>query len=83
MNDYLTFKRMITPLIIQFLFWLLVFITVISAIVTMFTTSFLTGLMFLLLGPLAARLWCEMIVVLFSINDTLTDIRNAVQKPAE
>ncbi len=34
------------------------------------------GLMWTLIGPIAARIYCELLIVIFSINDTLTEIKN-------
>ena len=36
------------------------------------------GLHFIIVMPLVIRLWCEFCVLLFRINDTLTDIRNGL-----
>jgi hypothetical protein len=36
------------------------------------------AILIILIGPLAVRLWCEMIVVLFRINESLTDIRDSI-----
>lgn len=75
MNDYLTFKKMITPILIQGLFWLGVVGCVISGLF-MFSQSFITGLLTILLGPIVVRLYCELIIVIFSINDSLNEIKN-------
>ena len=75
MNDYLTFKKMITPIIIQVLFWVGV-VGCILAGIFMFSQSFLNGLLIILVGPVFVRLYCELIIVIFSINDTLTEIKN-------
>jgi hypothetical protein len=74
MDEYLTFRRLITPSLVQLVFWLgLVFIVIIG-LGTMFTWSFWQGLAILVLGPLVLRIYCEIVIVLFRINNTLTDI---------
>ena len=35
----------------------------------------LTGLLLLFLGPLAVRIWCELLLLLFRMNETLADIK--------
>ena len=77
MNEYLTFEKMITPLIIQIVFWLGVVVTVLGGLTTMFTTSFFYGLMILVLGPLVIRIYCEITIIFFRIHDTLRDIRDS------
>jgi hypothetical protein len=39
----------------------------------------IVGLGTLILGPLLVRLWCEMLMLPFRINGTLTDIRNTLR----
>jgi hypothetical protein len=40
------------------------------------TQSFLAGVGLLVFGPLAARINCELLIVMFKINEALQDIRN-------
>ena len=75
MNDFLAFRKMITPLFIQFIFWIAVIATVISALIAMFSGSFLYGLIMLILGPFIARIYCELLIILFRIYDELVAIR--------
>ncbi len=82
MKDFLFFRKMITPMIIQILFWIGIVVVVIGGFVTMFTSSFLAGLGMVILGPIGVRLWTELLIVIFKINDTLTDIRNNTKKDA-
>jgi len=80
MGDILAFRKMITPLVIEIVFWILVVLTVIGGLVTLFSghgiSSVVTGLLTIFLGPLALRIWCEIIIVLFRIYDVLRDIRD-------
>ncbi|MDB5366605.1 MAG: hypothetical protein JWM77_2532 [Rhodospirillales bacterium] len=85
MDEYLNFRRLITPSLVQIVFWLgLVFILIIG-LGTMFTWSFWQGLAMLVLGPLVLRIYCEIVIVLFRINNTLTDMldlqRETVARP--
>ena len=79
-QDYLFFRKMLTPLIIQIVFWIGVVVTFVGGIVAMFTTGFLQGLLTAILGPVIVRIWTELIIVMFKINDSLSDIRAAKLK---
>ena len=82
MNDYLTFKKMVTPLIIQAAFWLGVAGYVIMAIMAFMGDQAGLGLVYLAIGPLVWRIICEIVIILFSINDTLTQTRNLLRERA-
>ena len=75
MKDFLTFKRMITPLFIQIIFWALLAISVISSISAMFTHGFWRGLLFLILSPIFIRIGCEILIVFFRMHEDLVAIR--------
>lgn len=70
------FDNMLTPKIITVVYWLMLAGCVIGGIVAMFTTSFWTGLVGLVLGVLFARIWCELLIVLFKMNDALQALRS-------
>jgi hypothetical protein len=83
MDDYLTFRKMITPIIIQVVFWIGAVLIALIALWQIFSGAtanygggslVLKGLVFLLLGPLFWRIFCELLIVIFRINDTLTEI---------
>jgi hypothetical protein len=85
MEDFIKFRKMITPLIIQILFWVGVAITVISALWMMGTSfgrfgggagQFLGGLIFLVVGPVLVRVYTELLILFFRMNETLTEIRD-------
>jgi hypothetical protein len=78
---------MITPIIIQILFWLGVIIAVIFGIVSIVygvirsdVTTLLYGLLVLILGPVAVRIYCEILILFFRINETLTEISNKIDR---
>ena len=83
MDEFLKFKKMITPIIIQIIFWVGVISSVISGVVMIITGDsyygegggILIGLLFIFLGPIVVRIYCEFLILFFSINDTLTDIK--------
>jgi hypothetical protein len=81
MRDFLLFRRMVTPLIIQLLFWLAFLGVVLGG-----SVAFLVGLiradvellvgsvLVVTLSPLVLRIYAELLILLFRINETLTDI---------
>ena len=89
MEEYLSFRKMITPVIIKVLFWIGVAVPVISGLVMIGgsfgrygggATTFLMGLFTMLLGPVVVRIYCEILILIFQINDTLTEIKEALAK---
>ena len=88
MGDFLKFKRMITPVIIQILFWVGVVACVILGLVTMVVGvaserggggQVISGLLMILLGPIVVRVYCEVLIVVFAINNTLTEMKNIMK----
>jgi len=89
MDDFLKFRKMITPTIIQILFWVGVAGAVIGALVMMGMSfgrygggaaQFLGGLVFLVVGPVMVRIYCELLILIFRMNETLTEIKNGLAK---
>jgi hypothetical protein len=79
MKDVFLFDSMLTPKIIIFIYWLGLISVVIGAIGTMFAEyggGFWTGLGILLFGLIGTRVWCELLIVLFKINENLQKIAN-------
>jgi hypothetical protein len=74
-KDLLFFDKMVMPKVITFIYWLMLLACVVAGLATMLG-SFLTGLGILVGGVIAARLYCELIIVLFKMNESLTAIRN-------
>ena len=83
MNEYLTFRKMITPVIIQILFWLGLVVIVIGGIGSMFSAEggFWAGLLILVFGTIGWRIYCELIIVFFQMNKSLQDIRERGTNP--
>jgi uncharacterized membrane protein len=84
MGEYLKFDRMITPIIIQIIFWVLVVICVVAGLISMFGGESgyqrLQGLLIFIIGPILVRIYCEIMIVMFQINDKLHDIRENTKK---
>jgi uncharacterized membrane protein len=84
MGEYLKFDRMITPIIIQVIFWIIVVVDVVLGLISMFGGNSgmerLGGLALFIIGPILARVFCEFVIVTFQINDKLHDIRENTKK---
>jgi hypothetical protein len=88
--DLLMFRRMIAPTIIMVLFWLGMVGVVgyglfgaVGAFAMGVGPGVLFGLVALItipIGLLAVRLYAELAILLFRMNDTLTDIKNLLEK---
>ena len=78
MQDFLKFRVMITPLIIQAIFWIASGIFVLVGLFTLFTAEGAAkfgGLLVIFLGPLAVRIYAEIMLVAFRMNENLEAIR--------
>lgn len=76
MNDFLTFRKMITPCLVQILFWISIALFVFIAIVDIIhQVNWRIILEIIILGPLASRIICELLILLFRINDHLAAIK--------
>ena len=86
-GGFWTFRTMITPVIIQILFWLGVIACVIIGCIVIKNAyndyrerwdeaQLMVGLAYILIGPLAVRIYCELLILLFRMNETLTEIKN-------
>ena len=83
--DFLVFRRMITPILIQVVYWMLIVGVVISAGWVLWsgflnedsTGRFLIACLLLVVGLPVVRILTEVFLTAFRINGTLTDIRGA------
>ena len=94
--DFLSFRRMVTPIVIQVFFWLGVAAILLFAAIIFIAA--LTGpggrhagapevigglCAMVFLVPLSLLLWrvyCEVLMLLFRMNETLVDIRNGLEQ---
>ena len=75
MREYLSFRRMITPVFIQIIFWVAVAAIVIAAIVQIGNNHAASGVLILIFGPIGARIYAEILIVIFRIHDDVAAIR--------
>lgn len=89
MRDYLYFDTMITPKIITFIYWLMLAAAAIAGLVmlskgfTVMKYSGFAGFGMIVVAPilvvavaLVVRIYCEIMIVLFKMNEALQDIRH-------
>lgn len=84
MGDFLAFRKMITPTVIQIVFWLGVIGCVIAGLsilsggdslaMVMPVPPTLLAVLVLTVGPLVIRIYCELLMVLFRIYESLRNI---------
>jgi hypothetical protein len=93
MGDFLAFRKMITPAVIQIFFWLGVIVCVVAGLgildnsemlaATSPVSPTLTAVLVLVVGPLLVRIYCELLMVLFRIYESLRAIElSRVREPA-
>lgn len=82
-TNILNFDVMISTKLIKLLYYILLIVVIIGAFITMFTrnpftgqSNFLSGLLMLILGPIGVRVWAEVMIVLFNINDNLAKVKD-------
>lgn len=87
-RDFLEFRKMITPSIIKVIFWIGVVVCVLVGIIGILRgavakygggAQVLGGILFLFVGPLLVRIYCELLILFFRMNETLTDIKNNME----
>jgi Domain of unknown function (DUF4282) len=78
MRDFLRFETMITPVLIQIFFWLGVIFSIVVGIGMMVAgdnaAQRVGGLLLFLFGPLAARIYSEILIVWFRMAAHLRQI---------
>jgi hypothetical protein len=70
-SEFISFRRMVTPVIIQILFWIGVAGSVLVGLVALGNDEPVAGLLLIVLGPLFVRIYCELLIVIFRIHDSL------------
>jgi len=82
---------MVTPVIIQILFWIGVVLCLVSgAFMIIYGSSYFgpksqylwKGVLLIILGPLGVRVYCEILMIFFRINETLKEIKHIIERPA-
>ena len=69
-------EEMVTPKLLTVFYWILLFAFITKGIGDIFEGDFFRGLVWVVGGSLASRVACELVVVLFRINETLHEIND-------
>lgn len=87
MKDMWLFDTMITPKIITVIYWLLLVVAVLAGVGAMFTgyygftfATFMVGVMAIVGGAIGARIWCELLIVMFKIHENLKKLADYADK---
>ncbi len=78
--EYLSFRKMITPMVIPVLFWVVAVVVFLAGLATMVRTTFFGGIAMMLVGPIVVRIYWELLMQFFMMNDTLAGIRTLLKK---
>ena len=85
MKDFLAFRKMITPTIIPAVFWICVVLCEVGGLLAIILgavsrrgggITVLIGILTMILGPLFVRIDCEILILFFRMDETLTEIKN-------
>ncbi len=76
---------MLTPKVVTLVYWLLLVAAVIAGLGSMFYMgfqymtfgTFVRGLAITIGGAIGARIWCELVIVLFKLNENVQRIANS------
>jgi hypothetical protein len=75
MKDFLNYKYMITPGILKILSYIAMVGCVIAGIFTAFVEP-ISGIGMIVLGPIAARIYTELMLVIFEIHGELKSLND-------
>jgi hypothetical protein len=93
MDDFFSFKTMLTPVIIRILFWVGIFASIIGGIylivishssagfhgvASLHSAGIISGIFCIIVVPLVWRLICELMILQFRIYETLIDINQTL-----
>ncbi len=76
---------MITPRLVNFVFWVSAILCLLSGLGLMLLSLFslkiegiAIGFFLMLIGPIIIRVYCELLIVFFRMNETLIEISHAL-----
>lgn len=83
MKDLFFFDKMLIPKIIVIFYWFSLVAVVLSGVGSMFefdqgltAKGFFMGILVIIFSAVLARIWCELLVVLFKMNEALQELRH-------
>jgi len=85
MNNFLNFDKMLTPTIIKIVFWIGAGLSVLMGLLMIIQgagayygggASIFMGLLTIVIGPFVVRIYCELLIIFFKMNETLQDVKD-------
>ncbi|APD49904.1 DUF4282 domain-containing protein [Francisella hispaniensis] len=80
LKKFISFESFLTPSIIVFIFWLSIIGVCFSGLAAFFSGYFIAGILEIILGAIFVKVFCEILIVLFKINDNLKEIAKNTRK---
>ncbi|OQB55802.1 MAG: hypothetical protein BWX99_01042 [Deltaproteobacteria bacterium ADurb.Bin151] len=79
MKDIFFFDSMLTPKIITLVYWFLLFVACVVGLMFggvggVTFGKFILGIAIIIGGAVTARIWCELLIVLFKIDENIKKI---------
>lgn len=90
MGGYLSFDKMITPIFIKIAFWIGIIGSLVGGVGTIISgvlsdqfgfIQILGGLLVMMIGPLVVRIYCELLIILFKMHQSINEIKIALSDP--
>ncbi len=84
-RSILFFETMLTPKVVTLVYWLLLVAAIVAGLGSMFYMgfqymtfgSFVRGIAITVGGAIGARIWCELVIVLFKLNENVQRIASS------
>ena len=85
LREFTKFDKMITPSFIKLLFWIGTVFSVIMGLAMLFQggMAIIMGLGTIVIGPIVTRIYCELLMVIFKINENLAEINSKIKRNQE
>lgn len=81
-SEFLNFRKMLTPAIIQIVFWAGIAVIAAGVIGLLASDSAGTGLLLLVFGPVLWRVYTELLIVIFRIHSSLEEANVSLRQLA-
>jgi Domain of unknown function (DUF4282) len=81
MKDFFGFNKLVTPVIVQILFWMGISVWGYKMVelfkeIKLGQTNWMAAVTLIVVWPLTLRLYCEVIMLIFKINENLLKLNN-------
>lgn len=74
LKQFISFESFITPSIIVFIFWLSIIAVCLGGLAAIFSGNIIYGIIEIIFGAIFTKVFCETLMVLFKINNSLKEI---------